>query len=76
MEVGRSLDKVGRQQVDKVAHKMATKIWKKMQRQTETQVERRQTSYADNTWTRLAKDRRWWQNHEESYIQQWIDTAW
>ena len=28
------------------------------------------TSYIGSTWTRMAKDRRWWQNHEEGYIQQ------
>ena len=33
------------------------------------------TSYTGNTWTRLAKDRRWRQNHEEGYTQQWIDRA-
>ena len=27
-------------------------------------------------WARLAQDRDKWQNHEEGYIQQWMDTAW
>ena len=28
------------------------------------------------SWARLAQDRDKWQNHEEGYIQQWMDTAW
>ena len=27
-------------------------------------------------WTRLAQDRKQWKNHEEGYIQQWMNTAW
>ena len=34
------------------------------------------TSYAGTTWTRLAQDRKQWKNHEEGYIQQWMNTAW
>ena len=34
------------------------------------------TSYASTTWTRLAQDRKQWKNHEEGYIQQWMNTAW
>ena len=34
------------------------------------------TTYMGPTWTRLAQDRQIWQNHEEGYIQEWMDTAW
>ena len=34
------------------------------------------TTYMGPTWTRLAQeDRQIWQNHEEGYIQEWMDTA-
>ena len=36
VEIGRSLDKEERQQMNNEAHRMATSIWKKMQGQTET----------------------------------------
>ena len=34
------------------------------------------TAYAGSTWTRLAMNREKWKDHEEGYIQQWMDTAW
>ena len=34
------------------------------------------TTYKGSTWTRLAQDRKLWRNHEEGYIQRWIDKAW
>ena len=33
------------------------------------------TSYIGTTWARVAVDRKVWNDHEEGYIQQWIDTA-
>ena len=33
------------------------------------------TTYMGPTWTRLAQDHQIWQNHEEGYIQEWMDTA-
>ena len=33
-------------------------------------------TYMGPTWTRLAQDRQTWQNHEEGYIQEWVDIAW
>lgn len=33
------------------------------------------TSYRGTTWIRQAADRKIWKEHEEGYIQQWIDTA-
>ena len=32
-------------------------------------------TYMDPTWTRIAQDCQTWQNHEEGYIQEWMDTA-
>ena len=34
------------------------------------------TTYMGPTWTNLVQDRLTWQNHEEGYIQEWMDTAW
>ena len=33
------------------------------------------TSYIGMTWARVAEDRKVWSEHEEGYIQQWIDIA-
>ena len=33
------------------------------------------TVYVGTTWARLAKDMKTWRDHEEGYIQHWIDTA-
>lgn len=33
------------------------------------------TSYLGTTWTRQARERQLWKDHEEGYIRQWMDTA-
>ena len=33
------------------------------------------TAFIGTTWARKAEDRRAWQEHEEGYIQHWMDTA-
>ena len=33
------------------------------------------TAYICKTWARLAKDRKTWKDHEEGFIQHWIDTS-